>query len=556
MALGCGACLAGALGFWFQDTLIQEHNDIVHSSVEVESRKLFSSFLSKKFRDIDACWHVLSNYSGTHTINPRCLRVPASVNAVERLLREAQKNNLKIRPVGRYLSPNGLASSDGMLSLALCDKILHVDKKRKQVTVEPGVIIEDILKALKSYNMTLANFSSIKEQQIAGWTQVGAHGTGAQLPTVDEMVVHMKIATPNLGTLELSRDTTSVVDSEIFRLARCGLGSIGVITEMTLQCTDYHWLRETISTMPIGNLHVDHTRRLQNYRHLRYMWIPYTGDVVIVKSNPTYDYIPDAEEDNNMALKKLASLYRENLHKFEANAKEKIESLTFSQLRDRLLDLDPLETDYVKKINKAELFFWQNKCRYRSGPSDEILGFDCGGQQLVLEVAFPTGTFNCPTGDDLKFAMELKEMLETSGIPAPAPIEQRWTCASSSDLSPAFNNNPNMVYSWIGIIMYLPPNQDESGRERIRTQFNRYADILYKLSKKYGAVPHWAKIEVPTLDSDDRSKIIDLKSLIENRYNVGKFQNAMRLFDPKGILSNRLIKRLVGDIVNNDINNL
>ena len=36
--------------------------------------------------------------------------------------------------------------------------------------------------------------------------------------------------------------------------------------------------------------------------------------------------------------------------------------------------------------------------------------------------------------------------------------------------------------------MYLPPNQDESGRDRIRTQFNRYADILYKLSKKYGGM--------------------------------------------------------------------
>ena len=104
-------------------------------------------------------------------------------------------------------------------------------------------------------------------------------------------------------------------------------------------------------------------------------------------------------------------------HLGEANAEEKIESLTLSQLRDRLLDVDPLETDYVIEINRAELYFWQNKRRYRSGPSDEILGFDCGGQQLVLEVAFPTGTFNSPTGDDLKFAMELKELLEKSGIP-------------------------------------------------------------------------------------------------------------------------------------------
>lgn len=28
----------------------------------------------------------------------------------------------------------------------------------------------------------------------------------------------------------------------------------------------------------------------------------------------------------------------------------------------------------------------------RAGTSDEILGFDCGGQQWVLEVSFPIGS--------------------------------------------------------------------------------------------------------------------------------------------------------------------
>ena len=35
--------------------------------------------------------------------------------------------------------------------------------------------------------------------------QVGAHGTGASIPPVDEQVVSMKLVTPALGTLELSR---------------------------------------------------------------------------------------------------------------------------------------------------------------------------------------------------------------------------------------------------------------------------------------------------------------------------------------------------------------
>lgn len=41
---------------------------------------------------------------------------------------------------------------------------------------------------------------------------------------------------------------------------------------------------------------------------------------------------------------------------------------------------------------QAEAEFWKRSEGYRLGPTDQILGFDCGGQQWVLESCFPTGT--------------------------------------------------------------------------------------------------------------------------------------------------------------------
>lgn len=41
---------------------------------------------------------------------------------------------------------------------------------------------------------------------------------------------------------------------------------------------------------------------------------------------------------------------------------------------------------------QAEAEYWRYSEGYRIGWSDQMLGFDCGGQQWVLEVAFPTGT--------------------------------------------------------------------------------------------------------------------------------------------------------------------
>jgi hypothetical protein len=54
------------------------------------------------------------------------------------------------------------------------------------------------------HRLTLQNYASISEQQIGGFLQVGAHGTGARTPPADEQVIAMRLVTPNLGPLELS----------------------------------------------------------------------------------------------------------------------------------------------------------------------------------------------------------------------------------------------------------------------------------------------------------------------------------------------------------------
>jgi hypothetical protein len=41
---------------------------------------------------------------------------------------------------------------------------------------------------------------------------------------------------------------------------------------------------------------------------------------------------------------------------------------------------------WVEQVNKAEAEYWKRSGGVRVGWSDEILGFDCGGQQWVLEV--------------------------------------------------------------------------------------------------------------------------------------------------------------------------
>lgn len=46
------------------------------------------------------------------------------------------------------------------------------------------------------------------------------------------------------------------------------------------------------------------------------------------------------------------------------------------------------------------------------GLADELLGFDCGGQQWVLETAFPAGTLAQPSGADLAYMEDLLKLVK------------------------------------------------------------------------------------------------------------------------------------------------
>jgi len=130
-----------------------------------------------------------------------------------------------------------------------------------------------------------------------------------------------------------------------------------------------------------------------------------------------------------------------------------IQELSFTELRDKLLALDPLNDVHVAKVNQAEAEFWKKSEGYRVGWSDEILGFDCGGQQWVSESCFPAGTLANPSMKDLEYIEELKKLIEKEAIPAPAPIEQRWTARSKSPISPAFSTSEDDIFSWVTLVL-------------------------------------------------------------------------------------------------------
>jgi len=228
----------------------------------------------------------ITNWSGTHEVTTKRFYQPTSMFELEEYVAKAHRNKTRLRVMGAGLSPNGIGlDEDGMISLALMDSVLSVDAKKKQVTVQAGARVSQVLEALKPYGLTLQNLASINEQQIGGFMSVSAHGSGVTLPPVDEQVVSYKLVTPALGTLTLSKDDPE--DSEHrFEMARVGLGALGIVAEVTLRCVPAHQLHERTWVSTMADVEKQHAELVTNNRHIRYMWIPYTESVVVVTSNP------------------------------------------------------------------------------------------------------------------------------------------------------------------------------------------------------------------------------------------------------------------------------
>merc|ERR1740124_500163 len=188
-------------------------------------------------------------------------------------------------------------------------------------------------------------------------------------------------------------------------MGRVGLGLLGVLEEVVMECVPSHHLREHTFTLTRGEAKDRLDGLLKKHKHVRYMWIPYEDTVVVV----TNDVVEEGEENKVMEEpgdKRFAPL-RDLLIRLTKGAEEpytedSLEGMGFGAIRDALIAIDPLGVDHMKVVNRAEAEFWKKSEGYRVKPSDELLQFDCGGQlsrftlptvRTGVQAAAPRSTF-------------------------------------------------------------------------------------------------------------------------------------------------------------------
>ena len=144
-----------------------------------------------------------------------------------------------VRVIGAGHSWNrGIKTADALLDLRHFRRIrVHPDRRR--VSVGAGCRIAELLAHLARRGLTLPSIGLIARQTAAGAVATGTHGSGRH--SMSHYVESMRIACYGKdGEAEVRR-----VDSgQVLRAARCSVGALGVVLEVTLKCVPQYYVRE------------------------------------------------------------------------------------------------------------------------------------------------------------------------------------------------------------------------------------------------------------------------------------------------------------------------
>jgi L-gulono-1,4-lactone dehydrogenase len=226
----------------------------------------------------DAAW---SNWAGNQRSAAPTAR-PDSVDEVVHLVRTAADEGRRIKPVGSGHSFTAAAvADDRRLDLTTLRTPVAVDRATRQVTVPAGMTLAALNALLADNGLALPNLGDIEAQTVAGATQTGTHGTGAAYGCLSTFIVGLTLVT---GTGEV-RNCTATENADLFAAARVGLGALGVVVSVTLQCVDAFVLYAHERMGRLADVLASWESLIADNDHCDMYWFPYTDRVQIKTNN-------------------------------------------------------------------------------------------------------------------------------------------------------------------------------------------------------------------------------------------------------------------------------
>jgi len=210
------------------------------------------------------------NWVGNQSCVPRYRAAPESEAMLAEMVGVANRRGLNIRCAGSGHSFTPVVGTGGLLlSLGTMAGIRNIDMEKQRVTVAAGTRIGAVGNALKEVGLSLINQGDIDTQAVAGALCTGTHGTGARLSNMASQIVAMRLVQPDGSILAVDES-----DMDMLHAAQVSVGTLGVISELTLQAMPAYNLHERLWRDDFETCLERYDELAATHRHFGFFWCP------------------------------------------------------------------------------------------------------------------------------------------------------------------------------------------------------------------------------------------------------------------------------------------
>lgn len=432
------------------------------------------------------------NWGRSEQIRPQVVVAPNTITEVREAVRAAKSAGLTVKAVGAGHSFTGIALAPGLqLELGKLTGVVAVDRERDRVTLLAGTRLYDLPKLLAPHGLAMPNLGDIDRQSISGATSTGTHGTGVKFGGISTQIVGASLVTADGELLVVDESQ----NSELLPAVALGLGALGILVEVTLQCVPAFVLDAKEQPEPLDQVMANLNARAHEVDHFEMFWFPGT-DVAMTKTNTR---LPRNTQT----------------HPLKPVRKWVDESLIGNGVHQVISSLGAGVPAIVPLVNRTATKVWGN--REFSDVSTRVFTTKRTVRFREMEYAVPTESLAEAFND-------LRELLVSHrGDPAwniSFPIEVRWAAADNLWLSTASGR----ASGYIAVHRYFKEDPTD------------YFEAVEDIMSKYQGRPHWGKMH--NLDS----------ATLRKRYP--RFDDFVALrdrLDPDRLFANPYLDRVLGD---------
>lgn len=388
-----------------------------------------------------------TNWAGLESSEPVEERRPVTTDDVVAAVLDARERGLRVKMPGTGHSFTGIALTDGLLlrpeSLA---GITAVDRGAGTVTVRPGTTLRELNEALLRLGLSLHNMGDVQDQTVAGAVSTGTHGTGGRVASLSAQLRSVELVDGTGKPRTVGPDDPGVLDA-----VRVGLGSLGVLTSVTLAVEELFTLSAHERPMRWDEAVDRFDEHVAAHDHFEMYWWPHT-DRLLTKAD-------DRTDEPVQPLGRLRGWFDDV---FLANT-------VFSGTQ-RLGNARPGLVRPMNRVSSVAL----TERRYRDVPFRVFTS--------PRTVRFREMEHAVPREAGTTVLRELRALVERSGWRVGFPVEVRTAPADSAALSPASDRD----VVWIAVHVNAAADHRD------------YFAGVEALVRAHDGRPHWGKLHTRT----------------------------------------------------------